>query len=204
MVFHAIITDLVGAPTELVTQEGGIAWHSSTDVWGRAVDSSADSEVDCPLRFPGQYYDAETGLRYNLHRYYDLETASYLTPDLLGLTPAPNDHAYVPNPLTISDLYGLDYEHRTYVADHDELLQKAMDAAGGDLDNLTEFKPGWWQGVRPDGTTVKIEWEPVGHATTNEGPHVTVRVPKGPSVGPKSGWKVTEKWFIEGQDEWPG
>lgn len=93
---------------------------------------------------------------------------------------------------------------RTLVGDHDELFQVAEDAAGGNLDDLTEIKPGWWQGQRPDGTTVKIEWEPSGHATTNEGPHVTVRVPRDEAVGPKSGWRVIQKAFIQGQEEWQG
>jgi hypothetical protein len=91
---------------------------------------------------------------------------------------------------------------RTFVKDQDELLQTAMRAAGGNLDDLTPIKPGWWQGQLPDGTTVKIEWEPTGHATTNEGPHVTVRVPRDPAIGPKSGWKVIQKVFIRGREEW--
>nr|WP_230419922.1 RHS repeat-associated core domain-containing protein [Catenulispora pinistramenti] len=105
--FHAIITDLVGTPTELVTPDGRIAWHTTTSLWGRTVATTAAPDVDCPLRFPGQYHDAETGLHYNLHRYYDPDTAGYLTPDPLGLAASPNDHAYVPNPLTWIDPLGL-------------------------------------------------------------------------------------------------
>jgi RHS repeat-associated protein len=113
--FHAIVTDLIGTPTELVTADGRIAWHSTTTVWGGAVGVAADtgSGVDCPLRFPGQYHDDETGLHYNLNRYYDPETAAYLTPDPLGLVPAANDRAYVPNPLTVTDPLGLSYEETT-------------------------------------------------------------------------------------------
>nr|WP_307176971.1 RHS repeat-associated core domain-containing protein [Streptomyces africanus] len=62
----------------------------------------------CPLAFPGQYRDAETGLHYNLARYYDPDTASYPSPDPLGLVPAPNHHAYVGNPLRWSDPLGLE------------------------------------------------------------------------------------------------
>ncbi|WP_461019825.1 RHS repeat-associated core domain-containing protein, partial [Streptomyces daliensis] len=40
-------------------------------------------------------------------RYYDPETARYLTPDPLGLTPAPNHHTYVHNPQTWADPLGL-------------------------------------------------------------------------------------------------
>ncbi|WP_199813904.1 RHS repeat-associated core domain-containing protein, partial [Streptomyces graminis] len=60
-----------------------------------------------PLRFPGQYYDPETRLHYNYFRYYDPETAGYLTADPLGLTPAPNPKRYVENPTVVSDPCGL-------------------------------------------------------------------------------------------------
>ncbi|MEY9933966.1 RHS repeat-associated protein [Catenulispora sp. GP43] len=105
--FHAIVTDLVGTPTELVTPDGRVAWHTTTTVWGRTTATATEDDLDCPLRFPGQYHDPETGLHYNLHRYYSPETGAYLTPDPLGLAPAPNDHAYVPNPLTWTDPLGL-------------------------------------------------------------------------------------------------
>lgn len=60
-----------------------------------------------PLRFPGQYFDPEPGLHYNVFRTYDPGSARYLTPDPLGLAPAPNPAAYVHNPLTWSDRLGL-------------------------------------------------------------------------------------------------
>ncbi|MFJ5882990.1 DUF6531 domain-containing protein [Kitasatospora cineracea] len=104
--FHAIVTDLVGSPAELVAPDGTIVWRSSTTLWGRPSTPS-DSTVHCPLRFPGQYHDAETGLDYNLARYYDADTASYLSPDPLGLSAAPNHHAYVGNPLWWMDPLGL-------------------------------------------------------------------------------------------------
>ncbi|MFD0394609.1 RHS repeat-associated core domain-containing protein [Streptomyces nogalater] len=59
-----------------------------------------------PLRFPGQYYDPETGLHYNYFRHYDPETARYLASDPLGLTPAPNSATYVDNPHTWADPWG--------------------------------------------------------------------------------------------------
>ncbi|MEY9910656.1 RHS repeat-associated protein [Catenulispora sp. MAP12-49] len=105
--FYAIITDLAGAPTELVTADGRIAWRTVTGLWGRTLSTTADHGTDCPLRFAGQYHDTETGLHYNLNRYYDPDTAAYLSPDPLGLAPAPNDHAYVVNPLTWIDPLGL-------------------------------------------------------------------------------------------------
>ncbi|HEY3749057.1 MAG TPA: DUF6531 domain-containing protein [Pseudonocardiaceae bacterium] len=103
--FHAIVTDLVGTPTELVTADGRVDWRRRAGLWGneyRAPDSPG-----CLLRFPGQYHDYETGLDYNYHRYYDPETGRYTAPDPLGLFPAPNHHAYADNPLAWLDPLGL-------------------------------------------------------------------------------------------------
>ncbi|WP_174589079.1 RHS repeat-associated core domain-containing protein, partial [Streptomyces sparsogenes] len=104
--FFAIVTDLVGTPTELVDESGDIAWHTRTTLWGTTT-WAADSSTYTPLRFPGQYYDPETGLHYNHHRYYDPTTARYLTPDPLGLDAGPNACRYVLNPLTAADYLGL-------------------------------------------------------------------------------------------------
>ncbi|MEU3087122.1 putative T7SS-secreted protein [Streptomyces massasporeus] len=104
--FFAIATDLVGTPTELIGQEGDIAWRTRATLWGTTAWSSS-STAYTPLRFPGQYYDPETGLHYNVFRHYEPETARYLTPDPLGLTPAPNPATYVHNPHTWSDPLGL-------------------------------------------------------------------------------------------------
>jgi RHS repeat-associated protein len=105
--FHAIITDLVGTPTELVGPDGHVAWRRVASLWGRTVWSEGDPGIGCPLRSPGQYEDVETGLHYNLHRYYDPATSSYLSPDPLGLAPSPNDYAFVANPLIDYDPLGL-------------------------------------------------------------------------------------------------
>ncbi|MEU5104053.1 MULTISPECIES: putative T7SS-secreted protein [unclassified Streptomyces] len=104
--FHAIITDLVGTPTELVTPDGTLAWQHRTTLWGTPLPAPPGS-VDCPLRFPGQYADPETCLHYNYFRHYDPETGRYASPDPLGLDPAPNPTAYVPNPLGWLDPLGL-------------------------------------------------------------------------------------------------
>ncbi|GAA3196788.1 MULTISPECIES: DUF6531 domain-containing protein [Streptomyces] len=107
--FHAVITDLTGTPTELVTPEGHIAWRHRTTLWGAPLPSpfQATGAVDCPLRFPGQYADPETGLHYNYFRHYDPETARYASPDPLGLVPAPNHYAYLDNPTAGFDPLGL-------------------------------------------------------------------------------------------------
>ncbi|WP_333778526.1 HNH/endonuclease VII fold putative polymorphic toxin, partial [Streptomyces sp. IBSBF 3136] len=104
--FFAIVTDLVGTPSELVDENGDIAWRTRSTLWGTTA-WAADSTTYTPLRFPGQYYDPETGLHYNYFRHYDPETARYLTFDPLGLAPSPNPSTYVHNPHTWGDPLGL-------------------------------------------------------------------------------------------------
>ncbi|MET9498438.1 RHS repeat-associated core domain-containing protein, partial [Streptomyces sp. NPDC006552] len=104
--FFAIVADLTGAPSELLTHDGHLAWRARSSVWG-ATQWNRDCTAYTPLRYPGQQYDPETGLHYNVNRYYDPHLGRYLTPDPLGLAPAPNHYAYVPNPFTLTDPLGL-------------------------------------------------------------------------------------------------
>ncbi|MFI1854368.1 putative T7SS-secreted protein [Streptomyces sp. NPDC020480] len=104
--FFAIVTDLVGTPSELVDESGEIAWRTRTTLWG-STTWARGSTAYTPLRFPGQYHDPESGLHYNFHRYYDPETARYTGPDPLGLAPAPNPVTYVHNPFAATDFLGL-------------------------------------------------------------------------------------------------
>ncbi|WP_275100502.1 RHS repeat-associated core domain-containing protein, partial [Sedimenticola hydrogenitrophicus] len=65
-----------------------------------------------PLRFPGQYYDAETGAYYNYFRDYDPSIGRYVQRDPIGLGGGLNMYAYVEaNPLVKSDRIGLKGGH---------------------------------------------------------------------------------------------
>jgi RHS repeat-associated protein len=59
------------------------------------------------LRFQGQYFDAETGLHYNRHRYYNPGAGRFLTPDPIKLAGGLNSYQYVPNPTGWVDPLGL-------------------------------------------------------------------------------------------------
>ncbi|MFG2598461.1 putative T7SS-secreted protein [Streptomyces sp. NPDC048462] len=132
--FFAIATDLIGTPTALISESGDIAWHTRTTLWGNTT-WNADATTYTPLRFPGQYYDPESGLHYNHHRYYDPQTARYTTPDPLGLAPAPNPVTYVHNPLTWADPLGLTPyppkgEHSNPFGHRADAERAAFEAAG--------------------------------------------------------------------------
>ena len=60
-----------------------------------------------PLRFQGQYCDAETGLHYNRHRYYDPQMGRFTTQDPISLAGGVNLYQYAPNPVGYIDPFGL-------------------------------------------------------------------------------------------------
>ncbi|WP_420917603.1 RHS repeat-associated core domain-containing protein [Shewanella algae] len=91
----------------LTDASGYQVWQAEFDSFGRLL-VQAQSQIDNPLRFPGQYYDQESGLHYNWHRYYDAETGRYISSDPIGLYGGMNFYAYVGgNPLMRFDPMGL-------------------------------------------------------------------------------------------------
>ena len=90
----------------LIDKTGAVVWRADYQPFG-AVDIQTQV-VQNSLRFPGQYFDEETGLHYNWHRHYDSIAGRYLTPDPIGIKGGLNLLAYVMNsPLNDSDLSGL-------------------------------------------------------------------------------------------------
>ena len=103
---YACVTDQVGTPRELMTCEGKLAWSAGFTAFGE-LDIAKANETDCPIRFQGQWFDAESGLHYNFNRYYDPETGKYLTADPIGLNGGTRSYGYVHNPLAWVDPWGL-------------------------------------------------------------------------------------------------
>jgi RHS repeat-associated protein len=100
------VNDPIGTPEELVDGAGGVLAEMDREVWGR-TRTAAGARAETPLRFQGQYEDGETGLFYNGFRYYDPETALYLSPDPLGLAGGLRAFGYVLNPTGWIDPLGL-------------------------------------------------------------------------------------------------
>lgn len=73
-----------------------MVYSCSYNAYGKVVEEKHHQQerggirADNPLRFQGQYYDEETGLHYNLNRYYDTGVGRYLTLALLGLAGGDN------------------------------------------------------------------------------------------------------------------
>lgn len=99
--------DHLGTPQKITDKKGEVAWPAVYDSFGKARISPG-SEIKSNLRFPGQYFDTESGLHYNYHRYYDPSMGRYLTPDPIGLSGGVNLFAYADlNPVNRIDPYGL-------------------------------------------------------------------------------------------------
>jgi RHS repeat-associated protein len=103
---QAYVNSHAGVPQELFSERGELLWAGDHDLWGN-VDVLVERAAN-PLRFLGQLHDAETGLAYNRHRYYDAHAGRYITPDPYGLAGGINAYSYVANPLLEFDPFGLD------------------------------------------------------------------------------------------------
>ncbi len=120
-----IHTDHLGTPQKMTDGTGAVVWSADYKPFGEATVTA--STITNNLRFPGQYFDAETGLNYNYYRDYNpvigryLESdplllpfihnrATYFVPSAFVMTPGHlHDYLYVRNsPMNRVDSKGLD------------------------------------------------------------------------------------------------
>ncbi|PWJ72508.1 UNVERIFIED_ORG: RHS repeat-associated protein, partial [Pantoea agglomerans] len=104
--------DVSGLPRELTGTDGSVVWRAVYRAWGntlRTEQAAAENAepVYQPLRYQGQYFDAETGLHYNRFRYYDPDAGRFVSQDPIGLAGGVNLYQYAPNPLSWIDPLGL-------------------------------------------------------------------------------------------------
>ncbi|RYH21042.1 MAG: hypothetical protein EON54_25860, partial [Alcaligenaceae bacterium] len=118
---YAIASDHLNTPRRLTNQQGQVAWQWLISGYGEVAPTIGNwgylhsnsnrnysEAVTFELRYPGQQWDEETGLAYNLHRYYDALTGRYIQADPIGLEGGWNRFGYVGgNPLNATDPNGL-------------------------------------------------------------------------------------------------
>jgi RHS repeat-associated protein len=90
-----IHTDHLGRPIRMTNAAKATVWQASYKPWGEV--QSITGTITQNLRFPGQYFQIETGLAYNWHRHYDPVTGRYTQPDPLGFVDGPSVYAYAGN-----------------------------------------------------------------------------------------------------------
>jgi RHS repeat-associated protein len=110
--------DHLGTPRAALDQSGKVVWTWESDAFGAIQPNQNPSGMGVQvvnLRFPGQYYDQETGLFYNMHRYYDPTMGQFVQSDPIGLRGGGlkggswSTYTYVSgNPLRYIDPLGLD------------------------------------------------------------------------------------------------
>ena len=100
--------DELGTPRAVSDGTGNIlwAWPLGQNAWGEQQPISTGYTYN--LRFPGQYYDAETGLHNNLNRDYDNTIGKYTEVDPIGQAGGIGVYLYaLDNPLMYADPLGL-------------------------------------------------------------------------------------------------
>lgn len=93
---------------------GTVVWSAYYKPFGAATVTV--SMITNNLRFPGQYFDAESGLSYNYYRDYNPVIGRYLDADPIGIQKGRN-HLYVyvnDHPLNSEDVYGLGSSGRLF------------------------------------------------------------------------------------------
>jgi RHS repeat-associated protein len=102
-------------PDLLFDETGQITSQATTSVWG---DATWTSTAQSPVGLPGHYFDAETGLIYNRHRYYDPHLGRYISPDPAGVEGGIHLYAYAESrPHELMDPLGV--YARTTIVDRD-------------------------------------------------------------------------------------
>jgi RHS repeat-associated protein len=102
------LLDVGGEVQKLTNAAGDVVWSAELRVFGSA-QVLAGSTIEFNLRPSGQVFDAETGLHYNLFRYYDPELGRYISLDPL-MEAGGNRNFYgfaFNNPVEFVDLTGL-------------------------------------------------------------------------------------------------
>ncbi|HEJ9096580.1 TPA: HNH endonuclease [Serratia odorifera] len=93
--------------------DGQLRWSGQYDTFGKLTGQTVAGAAKRtgpvyhqPLRYAGQYQDNESGLHYNLFRYYEPEVGRFTTQDPIGLKGGLNLYQYAPNPLMWIDPWG--------------------------------------------------------------------------------------------------
>ncbi|GKT26103.1 RHS repeat-associated core domain-containing protein [Acidovorax sp. SUPP3334] len=128
---YAIDADHLNTPRRLTNTQGQVAWQWLITGFGEAnpttgaanysqsgQGSAAYAEaIQFDLRYPGQVFDEETQLNYNLNRYYDQASGRYIQADPIGLDGGWNPFGYVAgNPISLIDPDGLQFLDLTTLA----------------------------------------------------------------------------------------
>ena len=84
-VIYYVHVDHLMRPARMTAQDTSWVWDVIYAPFG-GVSYIWSNPANIDLRFPGQWFQLESGLAYNWHRHYDATLGRYVQPDSLGLT----------------------------------------------------------------------------------------------------------------------
>ncbi|MBX9893671.1 MAG: hypothetical protein K2Y09_00620 [Nitrosomonas sp.] len=183
---HYIHADHLNTPRVIVNPSNTIVWRwDNTHAFGANLpneDPDGNGQLfEYQPRFPGQYFDKETGLHYNYFRYYEPETGRYISPDPIGLAGGINVFEYANS-------------NSTVLVDPDGLCPWCVGAV---VAGIFDFAVQYW---RNDGDLDCIDWTEVGASTAlgaaGGGILNKLRMPYWRYVGPKS--NQNSPWMTRG------
>lgn len=94
-VLYYVLTDQLERPVMMTDRDRNVVWQASYLPYGEVRSISGTATLN--QRFPGQWFQIETGLAYNWHRHYDPSVGRYVQPDPLGMPDGPSRWVYVNN-----------------------------------------------------------------------------------------------------------
>ena len=139
---YSIVADHLGTPSAIFDRQGVKVWSAEIDVWGKLRNLYGEKDF-CPLRFPGQYEDGETGLYYNRFRYYDPDAGQYVSQDPIRLAGGMAVYAYAKDPLNSIDPFGLVDNSATQIYDNlpTKKLKKKTVSTDGTTQTISGYSP---------------------------------------------------------------
>ena len=151
--FH---TDQVGILREMTDINGNLLWYGEYTAWGRLKkDERVYQNAHQPFRLQNQYYDEETGLHYNLMRYYEPEAGRFVNQDPIKLIGGDNLYQFALNTQAWIDPWGLvrliRYKPRDTISAQNGARGTAIDRAWREEKALVEAGGGtrnWTQAER--------------------------------------------------------
>ena len=106
---YYIYTDHLNTPRAITDTANNLQWTwENKEAFGNNLPNEVIAGFKFNFRLPGQYFDSETNLNYNIHRDYNPVWGRYMSSDPLGLAAGINTYGYVSgNSLVFSDKLGL-------------------------------------------------------------------------------------------------
>lgn len=101
-----VTNDHLGRPVQMTDSSQAVVWRAAYRPFGEVISVTGPASLDA--RFPGQWFQLESGLAYNWHRHYDASIGRYTQADPLGVKAGPSVYGYAGgNPVMGVDPEGL-------------------------------------------------------------------------------------------------